>query len=73
MTVKVDLAAIVPTSTARAAFEAAGTNLDVLLTQVVEQVTDLQRLLKQVIAFHPSSGDDAANYTALGNVLAELN
>jgi hypothetical protein len=35
-------------------------------------VTELQALLKQIVALHPSSGGDAANYAALNAVLAEL-
>jgi hypothetical protein len=36
------------------------------------RVTELQILLKQIVAHHPSGGGDAANYAALNAVLAEL-
>ena len=35
-------------------------------------VTELQTVLKQIVALHPSGGGDAANYAALNAVLAEL-
>jgi hypothetical protein len=72
MTIHADLTAITPTANARSAFKKAGTDLDELLAQVANHATDLQRLLKQVIALHPSSGGDSTNYTALSNLLAEL-
>jgi hypothetical protein len=72
LTLKTDLTAITPTTTARQAFKNAGTNLDELLAQVAVQASDLQRLLKQVIALHPNSGGDSSNYSALTSLLAEL-
>jgi len=35
-------------------------------------VIELQTVLKQIVALHPSGGGDAANYAALNAVLAEL-
>ncbi len=72
MTVHTDLAAITPTATARTAFKNAGTDLDDLLAQVDVQITDLKRLLNQIISTHPNTGGDTTNHTALVNLLAEL-
>jgi hypothetical protein len=73
MTIKAELSAIEPTEAARQAFKEFGSDLDVLLTQVQGHVTDLQRIVKQVIAFHPTSSDaDASNYAALQDVLDQL-
>lgn len=72
MTVHTDLAAITPTSTARTAFEAAGSNLDALLAQLDVQVADLKRLLNQIISTHPNTGGDTTNHAALVSLLAEL-
>jgi hypothetical protein len=33
---------------------------------------ELQAILKQIVAVHPSSGGDASNYAALNAVIAEL-
>lgn len=72
MPVHTDLSAITPTSIARTAFKNAGTDLDDLLAQVNVQVTDLKRLLNQIISTHPNSGGDTTNHTALVSLLAEL-
>jgi hypothetical protein len=71
--VHTDLAAISPTTTARTAFKVSGTDLDELIAQAQTAVVDLRRILNQIISTHPSGGGDAANHTALVNLLAELN
>jgi hypothetical protein len=73
MTLKTDLAAITPTTTARQAFKNAGTDLDQMIAEANAHAADLQTLLKQIIAFHPTAGGDSANHTALVSLLAELN
>lgn len=72
MTVHADLTAIAPTTTARQAFKNAGTDLDELLTQVSAQVTDLKRVINQIISTHPNTGGDTTNHAALVSLLAEL-
>jgi hypothetical protein len=73
MTVKTDLAAITPTSTARAAFKAAGTDIDNLFALAQDHVQDLKTLLAQIISTHPNTGGDTTNHAALVSLLAELN
>ena len=72
MTALTDLKAISLTSTAKNAGAAKGANLPALVAQAQLQVTELETTLKQIVAFHPSGGGDAANYAALNAVLAEL-
>jgi methionine synthase I (cobalamin-dependent) len=67
-----DHAAIVLTSTARSAFQSAGTNADMLMTEITVHITELKRIYTQFIALHPNSGGDSANETALLAILAKL-
>jgi hypothetical protein len=50
----------------------AGVNLPAPITQAQLQMTELQAILKQITAFHPSGGGDATNYAAISVVPAEL-
>lgn len=72
MTAHSDLAAISLTANAQAKAQAAGVNLPALVAQAQAHIADLQILLKQIVAFHPTTGGDASNYSALLAVLAEL-
>lgn len=72
MTVLTDLKAISLTTTAKNAVSAKGADIGVLVTTAQQHVVDLQILMKQIITHHPSGGGDAANYAALGAVLAQL-
>jgi hypothetical protein len=60
------------TTTAKATGQAAGVSLAVLQTQLDEHLAEAAILLKQIIALHPSSGGDAANYSALQSILATI-
>jgi hypothetical protein len=73
MTVRTDLLAVTPTANAKNVVQVSGENLPQLMALADQHITDLKILLKQVIALHPSTGGDAANYTALQSLLAELN
>jgi hypothetical protein len=46
--------------------------LQSLVAMAQQHITELEIVLKQIIAIHPSTGGDAANYSALNAVLAEL-
>ena len=72
MTVKADLLAISVTPIAQAAAMKAGVNLNALVVHAEARANELSILLKQIAAFHPSTGGDAANFTALQAVIAEL-
>jgi hypothetical protein len=69
MTVRADAASILPTANAKAVFSAKGTDNAALMTLFQTHVTELQALLKTIIALTPS-GD--ANLTALSSLLNEL-
>jgi len=73
MTVHTDLLAIAPTANAKNVVQVSGANLPQLMALADQHIADLKILLKQVIALHPSTGGDAANYTALQSLLGELN
>jgi hypothetical protein len=72
MTVLSDLNAINLTGTAKAAVSAKGADLPALVTTAKSHIVELQVLLKQIIAHHPTGGGDAANSAALSAVLAQL-
>jgi hypothetical protein len=67
--IKTDLGAIVVTATAQAAAEAKGCDMRMLIAAALQETTDLTRLLKQIVSFHPSGGGDATNYTTLSNAI----
>lgn len=72
MTALAELKALSVSANATKAGHANGTNLPALIQTAELRVIELQALLKQIIAFHPSGGGDASNYSALQAVLAEL-
>jgi hypothetical protein len=72
MSALTDLTAISFTATAKAAASAKGEDLIVLVTLAESHITELSALLKQIVAIHPSTGGDAANYAALNAIVAEL-
>ena len=72
MTVLADLKAIALTTNAKNVVSAKGTDLNGLVQTAEQHIIELQAVLKQIIAVHPTGGGDASNYTALGNVLAQL-
>jgi hypothetical protein len=67
--IKTDLSAIALTATAKAAAQAKGCDMSVLIAQALTETNDLARLLKQIVAFHPSGGGDSANFTTLNNAI----
>ena len=69
MTVKTEAAAIVPTANAKAVVQAKGANISDLMQLLQQSAIDMQALVKQIIALHPSGGGDAANLTALNAIL----
>jgi hypothetical protein len=72
MTVLADLTAITPTANAKGVVSAKGADLTVLIGNAKQHIIELQAVLKQIIAHHPTGGGDAANVTALNAVLAQL-
>ena len=72
MTVMTDLNAIALTSTAKASVSAKGADIGGLVTQAKRAAGELQVLLKQIVAHHPSTGPDAANWASLNAIVAEL-
>jgi len=72
MTALTDLTAISFTAAAKAVASAKGEDLIVLVTLAESHITELSALLKQIVAIHPSTGGDAANYAALNAIVAEL-
>jgi hypothetical protein len=71
-TITQDVTAITLTASAKAASLAAGADLPTLMAQLLVHVGEKQRLLKQILAFHPSTGGDAANWAAINAILAKL-
>jgi hypothetical protein len=67
-----DLSAISLTSTARAAASAKGVDLTALVTLAKSHAIELSALLKQIVAVHPSTGGDLANYNQLNTIIGEL-
>ncbi|WP_316205436.1 hypothetical protein [Bradyrhizobium sp. SZCCHNS3004] len=72
MTVLTDLKALSLSQNAKNVVAAKGANLDGLISLAQQHTIELQAVLKQIIAHHPSGGGDAANYAALSAVLAQL-
>ena len=71
-TITADINAITLTANAKAASLAAGADLPTLMSQLQIHLGEKQRLLKQILAFHPSTGGDAANWAAINAILAKL-
>jgi hypothetical protein len=69
MTAKSDIAAITPTTTARANTAKAGHSVDALLALAQVKAVELRLLVAQIIAMTPG-GD--ANLSSLNAILAEL-
>jgi hypothetical protein len=67
--IKTDLAAIAVTATAKSASSAKGADMAGLINQALIMNADLTRILKQIVAYHPSGGADAANFTTLNNAI----
>jgi hypothetical protein len=72
MTALTDLKAISLTASAKAVTSAKGADLQSLVVTTQLHITELEAVLKQIVALHPSGGADMANYAALKAVLAEL-
>jgi hypothetical protein len=72
LTVRTELLAISLTANAVQKAQAAGVNLASLITLAETHATELSALLRQIVAYHPTGGSDAANLTALNAVAAEL-
>jgi hypothetical protein len=54
LTVKTDVLAITPTATATKAFSAAGSSFSMLLSALQQHAIEMQALVKQLIAYHPT-------------------
>jgi hypothetical protein len=67
MTVKTDIAAVTPTSTARKAFSAQGVSIDNLMAALQRTAGELQILCKQIVAFHPLDSVVSATVNAGGS------
>jgi hypothetical protein len=65
-------AAITLTATAKAAGQNAAVALKDLQTQLDQRLAEDAVLLRQILAIHPSTGGDAANYTALQAILTAI-
>lgn len=71
MTALTDAKALAPNAAAKAAIVAKGVEYTTLLQLIQAHVTDLIALVKQAIALHPTSGDNAT-LAALNALLTEL-
>lgn len=71
-TLRASLAAITPTARANLAGQQQGVNLASLLAQLDTHAGEMQILLKQIIALHPTGGGDASNLTTLQSLLTSL-
>lgn len=67
--IKTDLGAIAVTATAKLAGQQKGADMAGLINQALVLNSDLTRILKQIVANHPSSGPDATNFTTLNNAI----
>jgi hypothetical protein len=67
MTFKSDLAAIVPTAAAKAAFMAKGANISQLIQNLQQHAAEMQRQLQQVISLHPNDSVVGATVNAGGS------
>jgi hypothetical protein len=67
MTVKTDVAAVMPTATARKVFSAQGVSVDNLMGVLQRTAVELQILCKQIIAFHPLDSVLTATVNAGGS------
>jgi hypothetical protein len=64
MTFKTDLAACVPTATAKAAFLAKGANITQLVENLQQHAAEMQQKLRQVISIHPNDSVISATVNA---------
>jgi hypothetical protein len=71
-TVITDLNAISLTNTAKAAASAKGIDITSIVALAKSHAIELKALLTQILAYHPSTGGDASNYTALQAIIGEL-
>jgi hypothetical protein len=67
MSFKQDLAACVPTATAKAAFLAKGMNLTQLIQNLQQHAAEMQNLLKDAVAHHPMDSVISATVNAGGS------
>ena len=67
MTLKTDVAAIAPTATATKAFAAAGSSFNMLLATLQQHAIEMQALVKQLIAYHPTDAVISATVHAGGS------
>lgn len=72
MTVQAELAAITLTANAKVVGSTKGTDMNALMVQAKLNTAELQKLMKQIVAHHPTGGGDAANLTALNAIVTEL-
>ena len=67
--IRTDLTALALTANAKAIGEVRGADLQGLINQALTETNDLTRLLKVIVAIHPSSGGDTANFNTLNNAI----
>jgi hypothetical protein len=72
MTTIADIKAITPTANAKAVIAAKGHSADSLLAQAQVHASELKVIVTQLTNLHPAGGGDAANLTALNNLLTSL-
>jgi hypothetical protein len=72
VTALTDIKAITPTANAKSVVSAKGADINALMAAATIKAAELKVLVAQIIAMHPTGGGDAANLTALNNILAEL-
>jgi hypothetical protein len=72
MTVLTELNAISLTGTASAAAQSKGVNLAALVSLAKSHTIELKTALTNVLAYHPNSGGDTTNFSALSAIVAEL-
>ena len=72
MTAITDIKAVTPTANAKAVVSAKGADINSLMAQALVKASELKVLMAQIVAVHPTGGGDAANLTALNNIIAEL-
>lgn len=71
MTVLTELNALTMTANAKAVVSSKGADVNALLAQAKQSISEHRAVMKQLISMHPSGGGDAANLAALNTILGE--
>lgn len=72
MTTLTDIKAVTPTANAKTVVATKGGDITTLMALAQQHAAELQAIVREIIARHPSGGGDAANLTALNNILSAL-